>query len=138
MNLRYRFQQFMQGRYGPDSMLIGLAVIYLILMLLNMFIQSKILYLIGLAIFFYGLFRFFSRNITKRSKENLRFQKITSGIKNSFSKITSRLEQNKNYCFKRCPNCGKTLRLPRRRGKHTTCCPVCRCNFSVHVWMGDK
>ena len=138
MNLRYRLQQFMQGRYGPDSMLLGLAVVYVFIAFINLFVHSRNLYFVGLALFFYGIFRFLSRNISKRSAENMKYQNLTAGIRRTFSNITSRIQQNKTFCFKRCPNCGKTLRLPRKRGRHTTCCPVCKCNFSVHVWMGDK
>lgn len=138
MNFRYRFQQFMQGRYGADSMLLGLAVVYIILSFLNVFLKSKIISLLGLAIFFYCVFRFLSRNTQKRYAENLKFQRLTNGLRSFFSKLVSRVQQNKTYCFKRCPNCGKTLRLPRKRGKHTTKCPICNCSFKVHVWMGDK
>lgn len=138
MNFRYRFAQFMQGRNGPDSMLFGLTVIYVLIAFINLFIHSAILYFIGLVLFFYGIFRFFSRNITKRSAENLKYLELTEGVRRTFSKCIYRIKQNKVYCFKRCPNCGKTLRLPRKRGRHTTCCPLCKCNFAVHVWMGDK
>lgn len=138
MNFRYRLQQFMQGRYGPDSMLLGLTIIYVMIAFINLFVHSFTLYLIGLVLFFYGIFRCLSRNVSKRSVENLKYLNLTAGIRRTFSKLLSRMKQNTIYCFKRCPNCGKTLRLPRKRGKHTTCCPICKCSFSVHVWMGDK
>lgn len=138
MNFRYRLQQFMQGRYGPDAMLLGLVIVYALLSFINLFVRSAIIYFIGLAIFFYGVFRFLSRNTQKRSAENMKYLSLTAGLRRTFSNLGSRMQQNKTYCFKRCPNCGKTLRLPRKRGKHTTCCPVCKCSFSVHVWMGDK
>ena len=138
MGLREKFRQFMQGRYGIDSLGRALAVVYLVLAVINMFFVSGWLYFLGLAIFAVLVFRVLSRNTTKRYDENLKFQKFSNSFSGFFRKVNSRANQNKIYCFKRCPNCGKTLRLPRKRGKHGTRCPVCGCNFKVRVWFGNK
>jgi len=32
-----------------------------------------------------------------------------------------------------CPNCRATIKLPRKKGKHTCTCPKCRVDFKVKV-----
>ena len=133
-NFRYKLMQFMQGRYGMDEMFYVLAVIYIALMFVNMFVQSWLLQLLGLAVFVFAVYRFLSRNIAQRTKENgyaLKFIGFFKGTK-------ARHAQRNDYYFKRCPNCGKTLRLPRVKGKHGTRCPSCGCQFRVNIRRGKK
>lgn len=138
MNFRERLFRLMQGRNGIDSLFYGLSVVYILLMFLNIFFHSWFIYLIGLLICFVTFYRVFSRNIFKRSIENQKFERIWFSIKNWWSNRIKRIEQNKNYCFKRCPNCGKTLRLPRVKGKHSTRCPSCGAGFNVKVWLDKR
>ena len=138
MGFREKFRQFMMGRYGMDSLGYFMCITYLVIAFLNLFFVSRLLYFINLVLIAIFVFRFLSGNTTKRYNENLKFQQIKGKVNGLFSKSKSRAEQNKDYCFKRCPNCGKTLRLPRKRGRHGTRCPVCGCSFKVTVWFGNK
>lgn len=137
-NLRYKFERFMQGRNGADRLFYILTICYIVLMFLNVFLHSLIVYFIGVAVFALAMFRFFSRNLVKRRKENEAATRQYYGAKGKFDKAKNRGRQNKTHCFKRCPNCGKTLRLPRLKGKHSTRCPVCGCKFSVRIFFGKK
>ena len=138
MGLREKFRQFMLGRYGMDSLGYFIVITYLVIAFLNLFFVSGFLHFINLILIAIFVFRFLSRNTTKRYDENLKFQQVKSRVVGFLTKSRSRAEQNKAYCFKRCPNCGKTLRLPRKRGRHGTRCPVCGCSFKVTVWFGNK
>lgn len=138
MRFKDRFAMFMQGRNGIDALEIALAVLYLVLTFVNVFFTSTILYTVCLVIFIALVFRFLSTNIDKRYRENLKYLQFQNQLKGLFLRKKNRANENKNYCFKRCPNCGKTLRLPRIKGKHNTKCPVCGCNFSVRVWFGKR
>ncbi len=138
MRFRDRIARFMYGRYGTDSLFYFLWVVYIALVLANVFVRSWVLYLLSIAVFIITFYRVLSRNTVKRMNENIKFQKLFKGVKGWFSNRTSRIKQNKNYCFKRCPNCGKVLRLPRVKGKHSTRCPVCHADFNVRVWLDKK
>ena len=129
---------FMQGRNGLDDLGKAMAVLYLVIAVVNLFLKSTILYLFGLFIFAILVFRFLSTNAVKRYNENLKYLQFQNSFKSLFAKRQNRAKENKYYCFKRCPNCGKTLRLPRKAGKHKTKCPVCGCEFSVRVWFGKN
>jgi predicted Zn-ribbon and HTH transcriptional regulator len=130
--------QFMRGRNGADRLFYILTVGYVVLMFLNVFLHSTVVYLIGLAMFALAIFRFFSKNIVKRSKENEAASRVYYSALGKINKTKNRSKQNKTYCFKRCPNCGKTLRLPRVKGKHGTRCPACGCEFSVRIFIDKK
>ena len=133
MNFRYRLMQFMSGRYGTDGlsyMIFGVAVA---LSVINCFIRSHILQLIVYALVVYAIFRMMSRNIEARRRENQAFNKIKNKL---ISKRNAYLKRkvDYNHVYKKCPRCHATLRLPRRKGKHTTVCPKCNKKFKVYVF----
>ncbi|MGN1134493.1 MAG: hypothetical protein ACI4RN_08600 [Oscillospiraceae bacterium] len=138
MKFRQWLFNFMYGRNGIDSLNIAIAITALILSMVNLFCHSIIIMIIQWLLLILFLFRFFSRNTAKRSSENFKFQNAFAKAKQSFAKFSARMKDNKDHCFKRCPNCGKTLRLPRKRGRHNTRCPLCQCKFSVRIWFGSK
>lgn len=131
-------KRIMQGRYGTDSLFYAMSALYIILMLANLFKHSWALLILGIAVFVLTFMRVFSRNLQKRYAENMKFKKIGQGIKSWFYTRRNRTAQNGSYCFKRCPNCGRMLRLPRVKGRHTTRCPACSADFKVHVWFGAR
>lgn len=138
MNFREKIARFMYGRYGTDNLFYGLSVLYIAVMLINVFVHSWLLYILGIAVFVFTFYRVMSRNTVKRMSENIKFQKLFTGVRSWFSERKSRVMQNKTYCFKRCPNCGKVLRLPRVKGRHSTRCPACSADFNVRVWFDKK
>lgn len=137
-NFRYRIERFMQGRNGADRLFYILTIAYVALMFLNIFLHSFIVYIIGIVLFAFAIFRYFSRNLVKRSKENEAATLHYYRAKGKIDKAKRRSQQNKTHCFKRCPNCGKTLRLPRVKGKHNTRCPACGCEFAVRIFRDKK
>ena len=64
-----KFQQFMIGRYGSDSFTLFLTISGVVLSVLSNFKHLGFLYLISVALIFYGVFRTFSRNYEARRKE---------------------------------------------------------------------
>lgn len=128
----------MQGRNGADRLFYILTIGYVALMFLNVFLHSWIVYTIGIILFALAIFRFFSRNTLKRQKENAAATRHYYNAVGKINKAKARGEQNKTHCFKRCPNCGKTLRLPRVKGKHSTRCPACGCTFSVRIFIDKR
>ena len=80
-----------------------------------------------------AFYRILSRNITARQKENQFFNKLIMGIKYKRN-IHRQRKADYSHIYKRCPACHVVLRLPRRKGKHTTVCPKCNKEFKVYVF----
>ncbi len=135
MNFRYKLMQFMSGRYGVDNLFYVLFGISIVISLINVFVRSVILQLIVYAIIAFALFRFMSRNISARAREN----QYVSGIMNKITASRNIKRQRRadfTHIYKKCPYCGAVLRLPRKKGKHTTVCPKCAKSFKVRVFKG--
>ena len=66
--LRERFQRFMVGRYGHDSLNQAMAVAALVRMILGMF-GPRLFSWLAMALLVAVYFRMFSRNIPARSQE---------------------------------------------------------------------
>lgn len=135
MNFRYRLMQFMSGRYGVDNLFYVLLIGAMALSVVNIFARLWALQLIVYAIVFFAVFRFLSRNTSARAREN----QYVKGIINKMitARNTRRLRKaDFTHIYKKCPYCHATLRLPRRKGKHTTVCPKCSKSFRVRVFKG--
>lgn len=133
MNFRYKLMQFMSGRYGVDKLFYVLFGVASVLSIVNCFVREIWLQFIVYAIVIYAFFRILSRNITARQKENQFFNKLIMGIKYKRN-IHRQRKADYSHIYKRCPACHVVLRLPRRKGKHTTVCPKCNKEFKVYVF----
>ena len=133
MNFRYKLMQFMSGRNGVDGLFYAIFGVAAVLSIANCFIRSLVLQIIVYALVAFAFFRIMSRNIEARRRENQWFNKI----KASFIKKRNVYRQRRadyNHVYKKCPRCHAVLRLPRRKGKHTTVCPKCSNKFKVYVF----
>lgn len=139
--LREAFARFMSGRYGMDSLNKFLAVAYIAFALINMFvfriegycIAYYVIYVLEAAALFGLIFRMLSRNIYKRQQENYKYYNISSTVKNYVNKKKMQWQCRKTHVFRNCPNCKATVKLPKRKGKHTCTCPKCRVDFNVKI-----
>ena len=122
-------RRFFYGRNGFDALCFGLLAVYFIISLINTFIESFIVYLIGLGVIIYMFFRALSKNIYKRRKENEWFMGVVLKIKDFLKPAP----YDPNFVFKKCPKCKTKLRLPRRSGKHIAVCPKCKNEFKVKI-----
>ena len=131
---REKLIRFMQGRYGADELFYILTATYLLMTVVNIFAQLWILHIAGLVLFAVAVLRSLSKNIPARQKENElvvgALGKI--GIKRRPKPVQPGRDMI-NFAYKKCPGCGKTLRLPRRKGKHNTKCPSCGKEFRVKI-----
>lgn len=120
--MRYKFINFMRGRYGMDELYKFLLYLYLGLFIINLFIDSDIISILELIIISVMFYRYFSKDVYKRRKENINFLEFKKRIIEIF-KGTS-----KDYIYKKCHKCKKTLRLPvpSCRGIKKVICPVCK------------
>lgn len=134
----YGLARFMYGRNGTDKLCNVLLVLYLLLWIASMIvaqfqlvIATYVISLVQLIVLFYWVFRVFSRNVVKRRREVDRFFGFFRNRRNRF-------RDRKTHVYKKCPHCKAMLRLPKKKGKHTVCCPACHERFSVKIRKNAK
>lgn len=149
--LSEKITRFMYGRYGSDLLNRFLTVMYFVLYIISALVQiflsaraGYILYLMSTALLIFSLFRMFSKNIEKRSRENSAYlghrARWIKTFGPSFRKIAdwfklqkNRLRDRKTHVYKKCPKCKAVLRLRKEKGRHTTRCPKCGNAFDIKI-----
>lgn len=133
----------MQGRYGPDALYNFLLKLYIFLLIINIFANYRILTYLELLIIIIIFYRFFSKNISQRRKENNLYLNIQKKILTNFQKIKNTFLTRKNTTnniYKKCPSCQTTLKLPlpTQRGLKHTKCPKCQKRITLLVLRKQK
>ncbi len=132
-NLRYRFQQLMQGRYGTDEFNRFLSFFALGLIIISFFrwLWPPLFYvdIAALLILAYAIFRSFSRNHYARSKERDFYVNIKDKVLGFFRLQKKRWDGRATSRYYRCPGCRTIIRVPKGRGKIEITCPKCRNRF---------
>lgn len=150
-----RFYRLMEGRYGlrglSDNMQILLVAVYFLLAIVNVFARSRIVGALEMLVLIYTLFRVFSKNIPARENENrivtawgykirdaFRFREANAqrrkeqrAERKAQRAVQKERRKDKEHIYRECPECGATLRLPRKKGKHSVLCPRCGNKFGV-------
>lgn len=122
----------MKDRFNIDEYGIFLIWLGIIFSLLAYFIHSSFLDTLALVNVFYALFRFLSRNKSKRIAENLQFkQKVLNPVKKSLKGFKKESIGDKNFKYVSCPQCGQKLRVPKKKGKIKVRCPKCETKFDA-------
>lgn len=129
------------GAYGFDTLGKAILVLAFVSMIVGAIVSffshsywSRFPFdLIEAAAFVWFAFRFVSKNHTARIRENQGWLKIWGKVRSFFQLQKYRFRDRKTAVYRKCPACGSTLRLPRRKGKHTACCPKCRNRFEVRI-----
>ena len=133
---RERLWQFMQGRNGVDALYNFLIIVCFALIIVNFFltgIPRLIVSAIYLALISWAFYRYLSKNLYKRRKENADFLRLVKKITAFFRLQRDRVRDRKTHVYRRCPNCKNVLRLPKKAGKHKVCCPCCSNRFEVYI-----
>lgn len=125
-NILYNlYNKALNGRNGIDDLVKFQFIILIVLTILDIFVDSYIVGLLQLITMITIGYRFMSKNLYKRVKENQIYNNIRYGIISPFKNIIRRIKDRK-HLYKKC-SCGTTIKtpLPKKRGiKHTTC-PNC-------------
>ncbi len=132
-SFRERLARFMAYRYGIDRLYYVLITVCFVLVILNLFFKSYIISSIESLIFFYAIYRIFSKNIYKRQKENEKLNQIIDAIKKFINLQKCKYRDRKTHVYRKCPSCRNNLRLPKEKGKHTVSCPCCKHRFDVRI-----
>ncbi|SDN27931.1 hypothetical protein [Acetanaerobacterium elongatum] len=127
--LRYRLQQWMYGRNGVDLLSRDLNILAFILMFLDILLRTHIIYWVGFAVLVLAFFRVLSRNIPKRTAENIKYLSFRNRIKGWFTTKRQQFANRKYYRYFICKTCRQKLRVPRGKGKIEISCPKCGNHF---------
>ncbi|MBE6774311.1 MAG: hypothetical protein IJN68_03920 [Clostridia bacterium] len=125
-------RNFMKGRYGNDQLNLFLVICGCIsTLLLTLFVPGKFYYLRSLGTVFYiiTLIRTLSKNHEKRRKENAKFLEVSKPWRLFIMKKISQ-KQDTAHRYYNCPQCHRTLRVPKGRGKINITCPHCAKQFT--------
>ena len=132
-SIKARFERFMVGRYGFDSLYYFLLGLSCVLVVINIFAGNLIISAIDTALFAYAIYRALSRNIYKRQQENEKYLKFIEKPKAFYRLQKCKHRDRKTHVYKKCPACKNKLRLPKQKGKHTVVCPCCKNRFDVRI-----
>ena len=133
---RERVWKFMQGRNGVDALYNFQIITCLVVIIIGLFfkgIPGLILNVLYIAMISWALFRYFSKNLYKRRKENADFLRFIKNFKGFFRLQRDRIRDRKTHVYRRCKACKSVIRLPKKPGKHTVCCPCCSNRFEVYI-----
>lgn len=123
---KWHLQKFMIGRNGRDELQITVLyasfVLYAFAGLLDKLFPFPLFRIIGWLGVVYSIYRFCSKDVSRRREENRKFlQEI------EFLKL--RISVRKTHKIYRCKGCGRKIRVPRGKGKIEITCPLCGKKF---------
>ncbi len=136
MRFRERVARFLQGRNGLDQFSRALSYVSLAMLIVAFILQAARVQVVGntlwwlaLAVMAYGYFRIFSKNISRRSRENAKYLQLRARVTGWFRRESAHAKQLKTHRFFKCPGCGQRVRTPRGKGKIRITCPKCGTAF---------
>ncbi len=124
--------QFPADKYGGDELgrfLSSAALVCLLLAVVGPKSWKSLAAICSLGLLAWCYSRIFSRNVTKRREENDRFLQRKQSVSDWLSIKWACIRQSRDYAFFRCPGCGRTVRVPRRKGHIRITCPHCGFTF---------
>ena len=116
--------------YGMDRLNTHLLILMIVILVLGLFVKNSIPALLVLVIFGIFVYRFTSRNITKRSIENRKYQDTNRFVTRQMKAIQNNVT-NKEYKYFVCKHCYQLVRVPKGKGEIVIHCPHCKQEFSA-------
>lgn len=133
-----RYIKFMKDRYGVDELYKFLLLICFVLLVINTFISNNIIRLFEVLLIVIIFYRYMSKNIKLRKKENDKYLEIKDKIIKLFDYNKKKYKDRNTHMYKKCPKCKQKIRLPLKKGKHTVKCPNCGNKFDVACHKDEK
>ena len=134
MKFRTWLAKLMSGRYGTDRLNRALSILTLAFLILSVILGrrgiGRIFWLLALASLAWSTIRTFSRNISKRQRENAAYLRFAGRWGGELRGAKTRWQQRKDYKFFRCPSCKTWLRVPRGKGRLNITCRQCGERFT--------
>ena len=123
--LQRRLAQMLYGRNGFDDFARTCNAIAVILLVINIFAQSVIIYFLWVAFFGYSIFRVNSKNIPKRYAENQKFLSMTEVPRKYLKLIRLQWRDRSVSRYYLCKGCHQQIRVPKGKGRIEIRCPKC-------------
>lgn len=117
------------GRNGFDNLAKTCNLLAILLLVINIFAQSLVIYIIWVALFGYSIFRIYSKNISKRYAENQKFLKFTERPRNRVKLLGMQWRDRSVSRYYICSSCHQQIRVPRGKGRIEIRCPKCGNRF---------
>ena len=133
-----RYIKFMKDRYGIDELYKFLLLICFVLLVINTFVSNNIIRLFDVLLIVIIFYRYMSKNIKLRKKENDKYLEIKDKIIKLFDYNKKKYKDRNTHMYKKCPKCKQKIRLPLKKGKHTVKCPNCGNRFDVACHKDEK
>ena len=133
-----RYIKFMKDRYGIDELYKFLLLICFVLIVINTFVSNNIIRLFEVLLIVIIFYRYMSKNIKLRKKENDKYLEIKDKIIKLFDYNKKKYKDRNTHMYKKCPKCKQKIRLPLKKGKHTVKCPNCGNRFDVACHKDEK
>ena len=133
-----RYIKFMKDRYVIDELYKFLLLICFVLIVINTFISNNIIRLFEVLLIVIIFYRYMSKNIKLRKKENDKYLEIKDKIIKLFDYNKKKYKDRNTHMYKKCPKCKQKIRLPLKKGKHTVKCPNCGNKFDVACHKDEK
>jgi predicted RNA-binding Zn-ribbon protein involved in translation (DUF1610 family) len=133
-----RYIKFMKDRYGIDELYKFLLLICFVLIIINTFISNNIIRLFEVLLIVIIFYRYMSKKIKLRKKENDKYLEIKDKIIKLFDYNKKKYKDRNTHMYKKCPKCKQKIRLPLKKGKHTVKCPNCGNRFDVACHKDEK
>lgn len=139
MTWQEKIGKFMHGRYGMDNLNNFLFWLYIILWVIDIFVNNQFLSISEIFIIFVLFFRTLSKNIYKRNKENQIYLNFKEMLMRPFKNILRNCK-DKEHVYKKCRKCHTTLKLPlpTKMGFQYAKCPKCKNRVRLFVLRKQK
>ncbi len=131
-NLKYKFAEFMRGRYGIDAFGRRLQIYFIAGLILTIVLRalnlpgSGFTSFITLLIVIFTNMRVYSKDISKMRRQQEAYFEFERKMTAPFKRLKRSLFGTKESIYVSCPNCKEELRLPRGKGKIKVTCPKCK------------
>lgn len=126
-----KMQSWLYGRYGYDELNRFLNLGALALVVISIYLTSlspNASYVVsGLALTMYliSMFRTYSRNLSKRQQERVRYLRMTEPFRAWWRLQKSKFADRKTHLYFKCKQCKTVLRVPKGKGKIKIHCRSC-------------
>ena len=130
-DFQQKLAEWMNGRNGPDELGVCVTMLAVVMLLLNIFVQTFVLSVIALLLIGYSVWRLLSRAVESRETENVVFLDFVSPVMPWFRNPGGAMTELRDYKHLACPECGQRVRVPRKKGKIRITCPKCQAKFEA-------
>ena len=123
--MQSRMAKFMYGRNGFDDLARACNAVAILLLVINIFVRSTVVYYLWFVFFGYSLFRVYSKNIPKRYAENQKFLSLTAFHRRRLNLLKLQWRDRSVSRYYICRNCHQQIRVPKGKGRIEIRCPKC-------------